>query len=352
MKKHKYANYQIYKRSESGNYQMDFSIPGSGRSRVSLKTGNLNTAKLIAAEVYENALKESYGIKVDMTIADALETFLDYSRKEKSSYKADLARARNILEFLQDKKLSSLTKSDLFALNDYLKTKKLHKQWTRNHTFALLRAAINLAIENGDIEKSPVSFKGVIKKLPGEEGAFTIDEIQKILDYSQKVQEGAETKSQYYFYPFLVIAFNTGMRAGEILNLRWGDIKQSEIIIREKNNIKKGGRIPLLPYLNDYIHSLPKDSFYVLNTNQRRSDTFRKLWLKMKFELQLPKKSKLHWTRHSVITFLMTQNVPVNIVMAIARHSNLSTTQRYTHSDFEKMAESMEKLEIITKIKG
>jgi len=64
-----------------------------------------------------------------------------------------------------------------------------------------------------------------------------------------------------YFRPFLIMAFNTGMRKGEIKKLRWSYIDRDNMIIRLPKKITKEKRdkdIPINHNVKDVLDSLPR----------------------------------------------------------------------------------------------
>jgi len=212
---------------------------------------------------------------------------------------------------------------------------------------ALLKAAINLVRADKDFTGDNVISSIKLKKIKSKAEKFSVSEIRNILNYAYKVSLNASSKSQAYFYPFIFIAIYSGMRAGEIFNLRWPDVKPSYIIIHKPKSQQDFEKIPNLPWLDELMQSLPKESFFIINTKQRSTNTFRKIWLRMRTELNLNQRATIHWLRHSFASYLASEGVPLNINQALLRHSSISTTQIYLHQDFDQMKEAMMNMEKI-----
>jgi len=315
------------------------------RYRCSLKTANKTVARERALRLYEEIYNELFSIKSDITVGETLDRFLEY-KKGKASHPTDVGRVKNLMEFLDPKMLLNdlNTKSQMEGIMKYLKEKKEHKKNTIKHHMALLKAAINLAKDDkvfyGDNPVRMVKLKSI--KSPAVK--FNLETMHQILEYTKSISDNAKTKSQQYVYPFAYIALNSGMRAGEILGLQWRDVHEAFITIREPKSGQEIEEIPNLPWLYEFMMKLPKESVYVLNTNQRKTGTFYKIWLKMKAKLKLHERSNWHSLRHSFASYLDSQNVPHSIIQILLRHADPSTTAGYIHKDFEEISEAMLKI--------
>jgi len=67
--------------------------------------------------------------------------------------------------------------------------------------------------------------------------------------------------SKSHFRNILIVAYNTGMRTGELQNLRWSYIDRKEMMIRLPTDItkeKKPKNIPINHYVKDVLDSVPR----------------------------------------------------------------------------------------------
>jgi integrase len=134
----------------------------------------------------------------------------------------------------------------------------------------------------------------------------------------------------------ITIALHTGMRQGEILNLRWENIdlfKKTIVITKTKN--KEPRTIPM----NQTIIILLRDKSKVMSmsgyvfTTQGRKMKFRNLV--KSFHLALKKaevqRFRFHDLRHTFATRLVQSGVDLYSVAKLLGHKDIKTTQRYAH---------------------
>ena len=85
---------------------------------------------------------------------------------------------------------------------------------TVKQTIATLKAAFNRAADRGLITANPFSRKGPKKVQPAQKRIFTPAEVAAMI----------EAAPDLWWRAFLRLAFTTGLRLGELLNLTWDDI--------------------------------------------------------------------------------------------------------------------------------
>lgn len=129
------------------------------------------------------------------------------------------------------------------------------------------------------------------------------------------------------------LAFSTGMRVSEIINLKISDIDSTRMII---NIIQAKGRkdriVPLSPKILELLRSYykeykPKDyMFNGQNSQQYSSESCNKLVKKY-----IGTSFHFHLLRHSCFTSLLECGIDLRIIQSIAGHQNVKTTEVYTH---------------------
>jgi integrase len=246
-------------------------------------------AQQLAQKVYDDILKEAYGLSGNVTLDEAIDRWLKYAEINKGpkSFHDDRAKWEIIIKFFgAGTLLKDIKPSGIEEFKGYLKRNRGISGTTVNRYLALLKSAINLLVKDGDYDgRNPVSYVKYFQESQRNE-YYKMDQIQEILNYARGVSENATSPSQFYFHPFLMVAYYTGMRAGEIFNLRWDDLKNDRLIIR-KSKTGQAREIPLSGGLYKLLMDLPRESVFVINTGQRRSDAFRLQWLRLKKALKI-----------------------------------------------------------------
>lgn len=151
-------------------------------------------------------------------------------------------------------------------------------------------------------------------------------------------------------YVTVVIALSTGMRKGEILNLKWGNIhwEHQEIFIETS----KTGESRFVPLVGHALKTL-QNRFKGENENclifSSKKNSTKKLDIRKRWESALKKAEiknfRYHDLRHTAASYLaMCGASPFEIAMILG-HKSLQTTKKYTHlskSHMQKTALSLD----------
>ena len=143
----------------------------------------------------------------------------------------------------------------------------------------------------------------------------------------------------------LELLYGCGLRVSELLNLRREDIFFKEDLIRVKGKGSKERIIPLgskakkalIKYITEERPALDKkNSAYLFLT--RRGNKLSRMGLWKRFQQYLVKSGITksctpHTLRHSFATHLLQRGASLRTVQLLLGHSDISTTQIYTHVD-------------------
>lgn len=181
------------------------------------------------------------------------------------------------------------------------------------------------------------------KKLPI---VLSIDEIQRMFDV-------CENKKHLVLFSLL---YSCGLRVSELINLQWAHIDRQRMIIniiQAKGNKDRQVMLTpsLIPLLESYYREY-KPKIYVLNGQNSVQYSDRSVGEVVK---QLAQKAKItkrvytHLIRHCSLTHLLESGTQLVLIQRLAGHSNIKTTQIYTHiSDklISKISSPLEKNKI------
>ena len=145
----------------------------------------------------------------------------------------------------------------------------------------------------------------------------------------------------------LTLAYGCGLRAGEVVRLRAGDIDSEQMIIRIVQSKGRKDRHVMLPaevleLLRQWWKARPTEQDAGVAPEQRwlfpgRSDhqplttrQFSRLFKEAAKAAGLRKTVSLHSLRHSFATHLLERGTDIRVIQALLGHDKLETTARYT----------------------
>ena len=143
----------------------------------------------------------------------------------------------------------------------------------------------------------------------------------------------------------VLTSFRAGLRAGELAALRVGDVVgsdgeiQTEIRLKAEQTKGQRGRVVMIgdvlkKELSNYVSSLkntkPDAPFFYSQVSRSgmSANTVAQLFLELYTRAGIVGASS-HSGRRSFITTLANKGVGVRVLMALAGHRHMSTTQRY-----------------------
>jgi len=148
----------------------------------------------------------------------------------------------------------------------------------------------------------------------------------------------------------LELLYATGLRVSELINLKQSQVNFNQGVLRI---IGKGDRERLIPlgdesqrWLKDFIDGprmeilLERQTDYLFPTRRGDRMTRQAFWHIIKRYAQkagVRKKMSPHSLRHAFATHLLNRGADLRVVQLLLGHSDLSTTQIYTHVARERL---------------
>lgn len=154
----------------------------------------------------------------------------------------------------------------------------------------------------------------------------------------QEVQKMFDSCENLKHKVILALLYSTGMRSGELVNLKWAHLDRHRGIINIVGG--KGGKdrqvmlsSDIIPLLERYYRAY-KPNIYVLNGQTELQYTQSSVLQVVKQVAQRAKLNKrvyTHLMRHNTFTHMIESGVDISVIQKLAGHGSVRTTQLYTH---------------------
>lgn len=232
----------VYKDKKNKTWFCKIYINGKSTTRRGFKTKKEaveQEKKLLKIANTKDNLKATQINYVDKTtkitineIANEYIKQLEYNHSS-SSYTADSLYRLHIAKSFGKKEVDSIKMSDIKKLQTDMLNKKYNGKYytykSINHVTGLFKSLMNYAVKFEYIEKNPIqNFTNLkIEKDISKENFWTDEEFKKAIQYEK----------DFKWYCFLLLAYLTGMRKGEIRGLQWNDVDFNAKMITIKRHI-------------------------------------------------------------------------------------------------------------------
>jgi integrase len=215
-----------------------------------------------------------------------------------------------------------------------------YKDATINRFCQILGQCFTLAIERKHLSSGPI-VKHLSEVGNERKGFFTESEIRALICHLPE-----------YLQDFVLFAYITGMRKGEVQSLRWSDVHADAITLRPENSKNGEARtIPLEGELADLIERRQRArriekkgivtiSDYVFHDGGRRVGEFRKAWAAACRFASVPGRL-FHDLRRCAARNLLAAGVPQAVAMKITGHKTDSVFRRYAIVTVEQQREAL-----------
>ncbi len=279
-------------------------------------------------------------------LEETLECFLDYLSMERGlaqntiiSYRYDLIK---YISFLKKNKISSFNQTNKALVSDYfvyLRGKGLEINSISRNLVAV-KMFYRFLLMEGFIKEditSLIEFPRVSKKLPH---VLSSREINLLLDEANfKGKLGLRDQA------VLELFYATGLRVSELINLKINDLNMENCMLK---CLGKGSKERIIPFGNKAYQSLnlyfdrvrsklvvrnPDEDTLFLNSRGEKLSRQGIFYLVKLYaqKARIKKKVTPHTLRHTLATHLLENGADLRSVQEMLGHSDISTTQIYTH---------------------
>ena len=338
----------LFKNHQSPFFQIVY-FPAGKRTTVSTKKKNKNEAMEFLIKFKNSLSEKSQEIIIQenpptITLSQFRDEYISYLTPIKSTkYISSIKYSfHQFVSFCGDIQLPEVNNRliDKFITSTFARTQR-----GAHHYYRTLKASFNKAIEWNYIPINPfikVKFPKLSKSFPA---FISEDELLIIL-----------TNTQYqYLKDIFTIGFFTGLRLGELINMKWNwvDLFQNQITVKCSNNFqtksKKERNVPmsekvkaiLINRFNLAVHQPGEVVFYRIKGRKLHQETISKQFKQAVRKSNLNEKIHFHTLRHSFASLLVQRGVSLYVVKELLGHEDIATTQIYSHLQQQNLKDAV-----------
>ncbi len=290
------------------------------------------------------------GITLPPEFLHCQDLFLHYLAAEKRladntivSYQADIS---SFLHFLVPKKISIQHVSPI-QIRDFFSACKKKGISTRSNARRLscLRSFFRFLQAEKIIKSDPSYLLDLPKSGRPLPENLSLDEVKQLLN-----GPGEKTPLAIRNTAMLYLLYATGMRVSELVNLQLASINLNSGFARV---LGKGTKERLIPFTEKAKEKITfylqesrkfllkkKQSNFLFVTNRANAMTRLRFWQIIRetaYKADIDKKISPHMLRHSFATHLLEHGADLRSVQIMLGHSDIATTQIYTHVDNKRL---------------
>ncbi len=255
-----------------------------------------------------------------------------------SSYRLDLKQFSTWLEANHQLALSQVESAHLL---DYLSFRlaKGIKASSTARSLSCLRRFYRYLLREGEIDLDPtlnIDNPKLPKLLPG---ALSEEDVTRLLD-APDVDDAVGLRDK----AMLEIMYGSGLRVSELIDLSFDQLNVQQGVIRVFGKGSKERLVPLGEYTLDWLERYLRQGRSMLLSDAPCSVLFpssrgqkmtrQTFWYRVKkyaVMANIHVSLSPHTLRHAFATHLLNNGADLRVVQLLLGHSNLSTTQIYTH---------------------
>ena len=281
-----------------------------------------------------------------------LRSFLNHLYIEKGlsqntvkAYEADISAFINWIKENTKLKLKDIKEENINKYISYLFELNL-KSSSVNRKISSIKSLYMFLVKKNILKNSPVNEIISPKQEKYLPFSMSEDEVDKLLN-SPKLSNKIEKRDK----AMIEMLYATGMRISELVNLKITDVDTQRCVVKV---LGKGSKERLIPFgeaalesLNAYLSDREESSSKEIFLSNRRTKISRiAFWHRIKLYLSrenLKNSISPHTLRHAFATHLLNRGADLRSVQLLLGHSDLSTTQIYTHIAKQRLSDVLKK---------
>ena len=280
-----------------------------------------------------------------------LRSFLNYLLVDKGlsnntvkAYEADIS---SFFQWLDNKdlKYKNLQEDHINQYISFLFQRKMRSS-SVNRKISSIKSFYIFLVKRNFVKNSPLNDLVTPKQekyLPESMSEAEVDKLLNSPDVTNKIENRDKA--------MIEMLYATGMRISELVNLKITDVDMKRCVVKVFGKGSKERLVPfgetaldsLRSYLNEREQSSSKEIFL---SNRGKKMTRVAFWQRVKVYLireNLKNSISPHTLRHAFATHLLNRGADLRSVQLLLGHSDLSTTQIYTHIAKQRLSDVLKK---------
>ncbi len=277
------------------------------------------------------------------------EAFFNYLKNERrlspltlENYRRDL---RKVVSYCREQRIESWQQLDLHHVRRLVA--QLHRRGLGGRSLqrllSALRSLFNYLLREGAVKHNPaqgVRAPKVARKLPK---TLDVDQMNQLLDAGESDPLALRDRAM------MELIYSSGLRLAELAGLNLADIDPCDAVIRITG---KGGKTRIVPvgrhalaalagWLQCRAEWVSTDNSALFISKRGRRLGHRAIQLRLRawaVQRGLAESLYPHMLRHSFASHLLESSGDLRAVQELLGHADISTTQIYTHLDFQHLA--------------
>lgn len=277
------------------------------------------------------------------------EAFFDYLKNERrlspltqQHYRRDLQK---VMRYCRQQEINDWHQLDVHHVRALVA--QLHRRGLGGRSLqrllSSLRALFNYLMREGVVKKNPVvgvSAPKNARKLPR---VLDVDQMGHLLAIDERDPLALRDRAM------MELIYSSGLRLAELAGLDLGDIDQRDAVVRVTG---KGSKTRIVPIGSHALAALQRwlrcRAEFVVAGNMAlfvgksgRRLGHRAIQLRLRewaIKRGLPESLHPHMLRHSFASHMLESSGDLRAVQELLGHADISTTQIYTHLDFQHLA--------------
>ncbi|MEW6439639.1 MAG: tyrosine recombinase XerC [bacterium] len=287
-----------------------------------------------------------------------------FSRHTVRSYVSDLCQ---FLEYLREKEPGrSIEEVDSYVIRGFLASRYgRNRKTSLGRKLSTLRSFYRYLIREGKVKVNPAALLAMPKREQRLPSFLTVDDAFRLMEAPRD-----DTFLHVRDRAMLELLYGSGLRVSELVGLDVPDARAELQVLRVMG---KGRKERIVPFGNKARQALtaylarraallagipaaadkPETALFLNRTGQRLTTrtVARRLDQHIR-RIGLPKQASPHALRHSFATHLLDAGADLRSIQELLGHSNLATTQRYTHLSLDRLMEVYDQAHPRAKMKG